>query len=179
MQRRKVTLKLDPNAAQSARIEAWTRLHCELTNAALEERIDAWRKAGKSISYFDQQNALPEIKADRPEFIALGSHALQQTLRRLDLAFTAFFRRVKAGQTPGFPRFKAAKRFAGFADPDPAGWKLMQHGGSGATLRIGSGKEAMSLRARGRHRPPDDSGCRPMQQAPSVTMFMGHTTKRR
>ncbi|WP_031408158.1 RNA-guided endonuclease TnpB family protein [Thiomonas sp. FB-Cd] len=152
MQRRKVTLKPYPNAAQAARLEAWTRLHCELYNAALEERIDAWRKARKSISYFDQQNALPQIKADRPEFIALGSHALQQTLRRLDLAFQSFFRRVKAGQTPGFPRFKAAKRFSGFSYPDPAGWKLMQHGGRGATLRLGSGDAAMSIRARGRHR---------------------------
>jgi putative transposase len=152
MQRRKVTLKLYPNAAQAARLEAWTRLHCELYNAALEERIDAWRKAGKSISYYDQQNALPEIKAARPEFAELGSHALQATLRKLDLAFQSFFRRVKAGQTPGFPRFKSAKRFSGFAYPDPAGWKLMEHGGSGATLRLGSGKDAMSIRARGRHR---------------------------
>lgn len=152
MQRRKVTFKLYPNAAQAARLEAWTRLHCELYNAALEERIDAWRKAGKSISYYDQQNALPEIKAARPEFVELGSHALQQTLRRLDLAFAAFFRRVKAGQTPGFPRFKSAKRFSGFAYPDPAGWKLMAQGGSGATLRLGGGKDAMSIRARGKHR---------------------------
>ncbi|WP_031406439.1 RNA-guided endonuclease TnpB family protein [Thiomonas sp. FB-Cd] len=152
MQRRKVTLKLYPNAAQSARLEAWTRLHCELYNAALEERIDAWHKARKSISYYDQQNVLPQIKADRPELNELGSHALQQTLRRLDLAFQLFFRRVKAGQTPGFPRFKAAKRFAGFAYPDSAGWRLMQHGGSGATLRIGTGEAAMSIRARGRHR---------------------------
>lgn len=152
MQRRKFTLKLYPNAAQSARLEAWTRLHCELYNAALEERIDAWRKAGKSISYYDKQNVLPQIKADRPEFCELGSHALQQTLRRLDLAFAAFFRRVKAGQTPGFPRFKSHRRFAGFAYPDPAGWKLMQHGKRGATLRLGSGDAAMSIRARGRHR---------------------------
>ncbi len=152
MQRRKVTFKLDPNAAQTARLESWIRLHCELYNAALEERIDAWRKAGKSISYYEQQNALPQIKADRPEFVELGSHALQQTLRRLDLAFAAFFRRVKAGQTPGFPRFKAAKRFSGFAYPDPAGWKLMEHGGRGATLRLGSGEAAMSIRARGQHR---------------------------
>ncbi|WP_031408657.1 RNA-guided endonuclease TnpB family protein [Thiomonas sp. FB-Cd] len=152
MQRRKVTLKLYPNAAQAARLEAWTRLHCELYNAALEERIDAWRRAGKSISYYDQQNVLPQIKADRPEFVKLGSHALQQTLRRLDLAFQSFFRRVKAGQTPGFPRFKSAKRFSGFAYPDPAGWKLMQHGGRGATLRIGSGDTALSIRARGQHR---------------------------
>lgn len=152
MQRRKVTFKLYPNAAQSERLQAWTRLHCELYNAALEERVDAWRKAGKSISYYEQQNVLPQIKTDRPEFVALGSHALQQTLRKLDLAFQAFFRRVKAGQTPGFPRFKSARRFAGFAYPDPAGWKLMQHGKSGATLRIGGGEACMSIRARGRHR---------------------------
>jgi putative transposase len=91
-----------------------------LYNAALEERIDAWRKAGKSISDDDQQNALLQIKAERPEFVELGSHALQQTLQRLDLAFQAFFRRVKAGQTPGLPCFKSAKRFSGFAYPDPA-----------------------------------------------------------
>ena len=102
--------------------------------------------------YFDQQNVLPEIKAERPEFVELGSHALQQTLRRLDLAFQALFRRVKAGQRPGFPRFKAASRFSGFSYPDPAGWKVHGHGQRGATLRLGSGKDAMTIRMRGRHR---------------------------
>lgn len=152
MERRKVTLKLYPNAHEAERLAGWVRLHCELYNAALQERIEAYRKAGKSISYYDQQNVLPEIKAARPEFVELGSHALQQTLRRLDLAFQAFFRRVKAGQTPGFPRFKAAARFSGFCYPDPAGWKLMQCGQRGGTLRLGSGKEAMSVRVRGQHR---------------------------
>ena len=152
MDRRKVTFKLYPNATQAERLTGWIRLHCELYNAALEERIDAYRKAGKSISYYDQQNVLPEIKAARPEFVKLGSHALQQTLRKLDLAFQAFFRRVKAGQTPGFPRFKASKRFSGFGYPDPAGWKLVQNGKRGATIRLGSGKDAMSIRARGQHR---------------------------
>lgn len=152
MERRKVTFKLYPNDREAERLTAWVRLHCELYNAALQERIEAYRKAGKSISYYDQQNVLPEIKAARPEFVELGSHALQQTLRRLDLAFQAFFRRVKAGQTPGFPRFKASSRFPGFCYPDPAGWKLLAHGGRGATLRIGSGKEALMLRARGQHR---------------------------
>ena len=65
MQHHTVTLKLDPNAAQSTQLEAWARLHCELTNAALQERIDAWRKAGKSIRYDEQQSALPEIKSAR------------------------------------------------------------------------------------------------------------------
>ena len=152
MERRKVTFKLYPNARDTERLTAWVRLHCELYNAALQERIEAYRKAGTSISYYDQQNVLPEIKAARPEFVELGSHALQQTLRRLDLAFQAFFRRVKAGQTPGFPRFKASARFSGFCYPDPAGWKLHQHGSRGGTLRLGSGKAAMTIRVRGQHR---------------------------
>ena len=82
MERRKVTFKLYPNAREAERLTSWLRLHCELYNAALEERIDAYRKAGKSISYYDQQNALPEIKAARAEFVELGSHALQHTLRQ-------------------------------------------------------------------------------------------------
>ncbi len=149
---RKVTFKLYPNAREAERLTAWVRLHCEMYNAALQERIEAYRKAGKSISYYDQQNVLPEIKAARPDFVELGSHALQQTLRRLDLAFQAFFRRIKAGQTPGFPRFKASKRFSGFCYPDPAGWKLHQQGQRGGTLRLGSSKDAMAIRVRGQHR---------------------------
>lgn len=152
MERRKVTFKLYPNEVQQLRLEGWLRLHCELYNAALQERIEAWRKASVSVSYYDQQNVLPQIKRDRPEMVELGSHALQETLRRLDRAFQSFFRRVKAGERPGFPRFKAAKRYAGFAYPDPAGWKIQRHGSRGATLRIGSGKSAMAIRARGRHR---------------------------
>ncbi|MEX3999140.1 RNA-guided endonuclease InsQ/TnpB family protein [Paraburkholderia sp. EG285A] len=152
MERRKVTFKLYPSAREAERLTGWIRLHCELYNAALEERVDAYRKHGRSISYYDQQNVLPEVKAARPEFVELGSHALQQTLRKLDLAFHAFFRRVKAGQAPGFPRFKTNKRFGGFCYPDPAGWKLMQLGCRGATIRLGSGKDAMSIRARGQHR---------------------------
>ena len=152
MEGRKVTFKLYPKVAETERLTAWVRLHCERYNAALQERIEAYRKVGKSISYYDQQNVLPEIKAARPEFVELGSHALQQTLRRLDLAFQAFFRRVKAGQTPGFPRFKASKRFPGFCYPDPAGWKLYQQGQRVGTLRLGSGKDAMAIRLRGQHR---------------------------
>jgi len=152
MERRKVTFKLYPDHQEEERLDDWLRLHCELYNAALQERIEAYRKKGLSVRYYDQQNVLPAIKVDRPEFVELGSHALQQTLRKLDLAFQSFFRRVKAGQSPGFPRFKSHKRFSGFCYPDPAGWKLWQLGGRGATLRLGSGETVMMLRARGKHR---------------------------
>lgn len=152
MQRRKATFKLYPNASQRQRLDDWLRLHAELYNAALEARISAYRKAGVSVSYYDQQNQLPAIKQARPELKPLGSHALQETLRRLDRAFQSFFRRVKAGDKAGFPRFKSSYGFPGFAYPDPAGWQLMQHGKRGATLRLGSGKQAMMIRGRGKHR---------------------------
>lgn len=151
-ERRKVTFRIYPNAAQREQLEAWTRLHCELYNGALQERIEAYRKVGKSITFFDQQKAIPEIRHVRPEYGDLGSHSIAQTLRKLDLAFEAFFRRVKAGQTPGFPRFKSAKRFSGFSYPDKAGWNVLQHGNRGATIRVGSGSKTMMIRARGSHR---------------------------
>lgn len=148
MQRRKVNLKLYPTPAQEHFLRESVALHCELYNAALEERIDCYRKTGRSIGYYEQQNALPQIKRDRPELAPLGSHALQATLKKLDRAFQSFFRRAKAGQAPGFPRFKAKSRFAGFTYPDPAGWKMQQAGKRGATLRIGE----HWIRARGQHR---------------------------
>lgn len=107
MNRRKVTFKLYPNPRAAERLTKWVRLHCELYNAALQERIEACSKAAKSVSLYHQHNALPQIKLARPEFVE-RSHALQQTLRRLDLAFQGFFRRVRAGKTPGFPRFNEA-----------------------------------------------------------------------
>jgi IS605 OrfB family transposase len=100
--------------------------HCrELYNAALSERRDAYKYARKSISYYDQQNDLPEIKAEiRPEYQEIAAHVLQDVLKRLDKAFQNFFRRVKAGQTPGYPRFQGRDRSNSFTYPDGAGWKL-------------------------------------------------------
>jgi putative transposase len=87
------------------------KTHCELYNAALEERREAYRKCGKSIKYYDQAIQLKEIRKIRPEFLQYTFSSYQQTLRRLDKAFAAFFRRIKAGEKPGFPRFKSYKRF--------------------------------------------------------------------
>lgn len=152
MLRRKVSYRLYPSQKQARVLERWRRLHCELYNAGLQERIEAWKKAHQSISYFDQQNQLPQIKQERPELVPLGAHALQHTLKRLDRAFAGFFRRVKAGQNPGFPRFKSSRRFAGFAYPDRCGWKLVLGKGRKHHLQIGSGVHAMTIRIRGMHR---------------------------
>src|SRR6266699_5276928 len=97
----------------------------ELYNAALSERKDAYQYAGKSISYYDQQNDLPEIKAEiRQEYQDIAAHVLQDALRRLDRAFQSFFRRCKTGENPGFPRFQGRNRYDSFTYPDGAGWKF-------------------------------------------------------
>ena len=75
-------------------------LCCELYNAALQERRDAFRLAGVSINQAMQSRQLPEIKKLRPELGEIGSQVLQDVLQRLDRAYQAFFRRIKAGDTP-------------------------------------------------------------------------------
>src|SRR5690348_2258584 len=97
----------------------WTLARCrELYNAALSERRDAYKYASKSISYYDQQNDLPEIKQEiREEYQDIAAHVLQDVLRRLDRAFQAFFRRVKQGEDPGYPRFQGRNRYDSFTYP--------------------------------------------------------------
>ena len=98
MQRRKVTYKLYPTPMQAGLLLGLLRAHKDLWNAALEERIDAWRKAGKSITYADQCASLTRIRGELPEDWATMNCSSQQiTLRRLDKAFKAFFRRAHAG----------------------------------------------------------------------------------
>ena len=123
MQRR-VTYRLYPTKAQESVLHEWIGLHARLYNICIEQRRYVYGSSGKTLDYRDQQNQLPEFKGAFPEFIPPGSHALQATCKRVALAFEAFFRRLKAGQTPGYPRFKSRDRFRGWTWPDPAGWKL-------------------------------------------------------
>ena len=111
---RRVTYKLYPSPSQAAALERVCDLHRSLYNAALEERIVAYRKAKRSISCADQCKSVTAIRLDDPVYRGLNAQSLQVTLKRLDRAFQNFFRRVKAGQAPGFPRFKGRDRFPGF-----------------------------------------------------------------
>lgn len=78
---------------------------------------------GKIIYYLQQQNELPAIKEQFPDFNGIHSQVLQDVLKRLDLSFKHFFRRIKQGQTPGFPRFKGKERFNSICYPQ-AGFKI-------------------------------------------------------
>ncbi|WP_372343095.1 hypothetical protein [Streptomyces sp. KL116D] len=81
--------------------------HCSLYNGALQERRDAYRHASKtSIKYGQRSAQLKEIAPSTRSVRARWSFSSQQaTLRRLDKAFAAFFRRVKSGH-PSYPRFR-------------------------------------------------------------------------
>jgi transposase len=109
--------RIYPTKAQATRLAQTLDLCRELYNAALQERRDAYRIAGKSISYAHQANQLAEIKELRPDLSEVHSQVLQDALKRLDKGFVAFFRRVKAGEKPGYPRFRGRDRYHSFTYP--------------------------------------------------------------
>src|SRR5215467_11512179 len=85
-----------------------------LYNTALEQRITTWQRARISVSRFQQEAELKDIRAAMPEYAAIHSHVLQDVLARLDKTYQAFFRRVQAGEKPGFPRFQGRERWHSF-----------------------------------------------------------------
>ncbi|MFG3289506.1 RNA-guided endonuclease InsQ/TnpB family protein [Streptomyces sp. NPDC048179] len=102
-----------PTVRQEQALVEMLRDHCSLCNGALQERRDAWRHVSKTTVQYGMQSAqLKEIRAFGPERQGRWSFSSQQaTLRRLDKAFAAFFRRVKAGDAPGYPRFRGVNWF--------------------------------------------------------------------
>ncbi|MFE7953810.1 RNA-guided endonuclease InsQ/TnpB family protein [Streptomyces sp. NPDC057426] len=102
-----------PTVGQTIALGEMLRDHCSLYNGALQERRDAYRHVSKtSVTYGMQSAQLKDIRAYDPERQGRWSFSSQQaTLRRLDKAFAAFFRRVKSGDAPGYPRFRGVNWF--------------------------------------------------------------------
>jgi putative transposase len=104
--RRAYKFLLRPTCKQVTALEACLEDTRQLYNAALEERREAWRK-GVNVGLYSQGAQLKEIRKADPEQYARWSFDCERAvIRRLDRAFKAFFRRVKAGEKPGYPRFK-------------------------------------------------------------------------
>ena len=125
MSKQAYKFRMYPTKKQSQAL-TWTLDRArELYNAALQERRDAYRMAGKHINYYDQADQLPDIKDIREEYKDIHSQVLQDVLRKADKAFKAFFARCKRGDTPGFPRFKGGNQFNSFTYPQ-GGYSLTQ-----------------------------------------------------
>jgi putative transposase len=89
--------KLKPTPEQARQLEEVLWRCRTLYNTALEQRISAYRRCSVTLSRYQQEAELKDLRADLPEYAAIHSHVLQDVLARLDKAYQAFFRRVKAG----------------------------------------------------------------------------------
>jgi putative transposase len=117
--------RLLPRKGQHARLRDALEHTRQLYNAALQERIDCYRKTGAGRSYFTQAMSLKELRTD-PAFAIFPTAIQRWPLRKLDQAFTAFFRRASVGEKPGFPRFKGRDWFNSFglASSQGFGWRV-------------------------------------------------------
>jgi putative transposase len=120
--------KLKPTPQQEQELGRVLGLCRWLYNTALEQRITAWQRCRVSVSRYEQEAELKEIRAEFPEYAAIHSHVLQDVLARLDKTYRAFFRRVKAGEKAGFPRYQGRNRWHSFT---------YKEFGNGATLDNG------------------------------------------
>ena len=106
--------KLRPTCAQGRALDEVLWRCRELYNAGLEQRKTAWERCHVSVSRYEQEAELKAIRAEFPEYAAIHSHVLQDVLARLDRTYDAFFRRIREGEKPGFPRFKGRNRWRSF-----------------------------------------------------------------
>src|SRR6476661_1007840 len=117
--------RLYPNKRQQRLLDAQLEECRWLYNELLAARKSAWEGRQESVRLYDQQATLPALKATRPTLAAVQSQVLQNVAVRIDLAFQAFFRRVRAGEAPGYPRFRGRGRYASITYPQvPVGCKL-------------------------------------------------------
>jgi len=94
---------------ERALLERLLKEHRQVYNAALSQIKTDYEVGGERQTALSQWPYFREWR--KQEGMLSNASSIQQTLRRLDKAFSAFFRRVKAGETPGYPRFKGANRF--------------------------------------------------------------------
>lgn len=144
--------RLYPTKPQLQDLEHTLELCRQLYNAALQERRDAHRKAGRTVGFYEQNRWLPQIRAELPEYRGIHSQVLQDAIKRVDRAFQGFFRRVKAGQKAGYPRFKGKGRYDSFTFPQAGttGVKLQEGGKRVLIYGIGSVKVKLHRPLEGR-----------------------------
>lgn len=108
----------------------------------LEQRTRAWGERQASLSLYSQHATLPALKRERPSLATVHSQVVQNVAVRIDLAFKAFFRRAKAGEKPGYPRFRGAGRYDSFCYPQ-SGFSLNNDAGTVTLSKIGTIKAVL------------------------------------
>jgi len=116
--------RLNPTSAQRTSLEKVLELCRWVYNDTLAARKNAYEQDGKSLGLYDTNKLLTQWKADKPALKGVHSQVLQNVQERVELAFKAFFRRVKAGEEPGYPRFKGKGLYDSFTFKQ-SGFKLV------------------------------------------------------
>ena len=146
MQVKCLKYRVFPTKAQERRLQQTLETCRQVYNSLLNWRKHDYEVLGKSPSWYDQKRGITTWKASHPELPQVHSQVLQDVSVRVDLAFKAFFRRVKAGETPGFPRVKG-DGYDSFCFPG-TGYAVVNGG-----LRLSKITETNSLIKMRLHRP--------------------------
>lgn len=109
--KRNYKFRIYPNKKQEARLLSWLGTCRWIYNTALVQRKEAWEREKRSVTRVEQQVWLKEAKKTDERLREIHSQVAQEVLFRVERAFVAFFRRVKNGETPGYPRFKGKGRY--------------------------------------------------------------------
>jgi len=118
--------RIFPNKSQTTKLNQCLDAYRWLYNHFLEERKTAWETDKKGLSRYEQTKTLPQLKQEHACLNNAFSQWLQNVSTRIDLAFRAFFRRVKSGEKPGYPRFRGKDRYDSFTYPQ-SGFKLLKN----------------------------------------------------
>lgn len=109
--------RLNPTTAQTTLLKKSLELCRWVYNETLATRKNAWEKEKKNIGFYETKRLIPQWKKVKPELSTVHSQVLQDIPERIEYAFRAFFRRIKAGETPGYPRFKGEGRYDSITYP--------------------------------------------------------------
>src|SRR5258708_35171411 len=114
MQLKTYKYRLYPTPAQEKRLALCLNAARSWYNMCVAERKYSYELEGRSVGLYEQLRLVKRYKAAFRHFKAVHSHIFQVATADCDKAFLAFFRRVKAGETPGYPRFKGFHYFDSF-----------------------------------------------------------------
>jgi len=108
---RNYKFRIYPNKEQERKLLRWLETCRRIYNEALAQRKEAWEQEKCSVTRLEQQIWLREAKKENEFFKEVHSQVAQEVLFRVERALDGFFRRVKNGETPGYPRFKGKGRY--------------------------------------------------------------------
>ena len=118
--------RIFPSHKQTTALEKTLNSCRWLYNYLLEQRKVAWESENKNFSYYEQCKGITHLKIGHIFLIGVHSQVLQNVAARIDLAFKSFFRRIKTGGKPGYPRFRGKFRYDSFTYPQD-GFKILKN----------------------------------------------------